>query len=89
MIISTKQTIIPKILELQPNRKPIIPKKNNKIGFIFSTKDRVDLTLKSLKNLDNEKRIDIIAVECTKNIVISKNGTNHIRSFSFSLVMHL
>jgi hypothetical protein len=36
---------------------------NPKIGFVFSTKDRVDFTIRSLKSIDNEGEFDLIWID--------------------------
>lgn len=42
--------------------KILIPKETDRVGFIFSTKDRVDFSLRSLPTIDQERGFDIIWV---------------------------
>jgi|GEM_PF-4455793 len=60
-----KESIMEKLIDNQNkfNRKVNIPKIGDKIGFAFSTKDRVDFTIKSLDSIDTEKGFDIIWVD--------------------------
>jgi len=65
MANQAKTSIIPKLIENQKknNSKIEIPKTGDKIGFAFSTKDRVDFSLKSLESIDVEKGFDVIWVD--------------------------
>ena len=60
-----KISIIGKILESQRRAgvKILTPRPGDRIGFVFSTKDRVNFTLQSLLTVDQEKGFDIIWVD--------------------------
>jgi hypothetical protein len=61
----TPKSIIEVLIKNQKEKgaKISIPKETDRIGFVFSTKDRVDFSLCSLSSLDQEKGFDVIWVD--------------------------
>lgn len=55
-----KDSILPKLLARQSKNSVKVPSRNSKIGFAFSTKNRVELSRRTLKTLDTEKGFDIL-----------------------------
>lgn len=60
-------------------KKPLFIKPNSKVGFAFSTKDRVELSLKSLPTIDQDGGFDIIWVDGS----ITEAGKNLPKQYKF------
>lgn len=71
-------SLIPKLLEMQKRRKVTFPKKSDKIGFSLASKDRADLTIQTLRGIDQEKGFDFIWVDGSD----TKEGKSLQKKFS-------
>ncbi len=56
-------SILPILIKRQPKGKIKLPTKNSKVGFLFSTKDRADFSVRSLRTMDTEKGFDIVWID--------------------------
>lgn len=53
-------SLLPRLHQLQKTEKTRIPSKKDKIGFVFCTKDRTELSKRVLSALDTERGFDLI-----------------------------
>jgi hypothetical protein len=73
-----KFSLIQKLLDRQKGKKVKLPKKSDKIGFSLASKDRSDLTLQTLRGIDQEKGFDFIWIDGSD----TKEGKDLQKKFS-------
>lgn len=79
-----RKSVIPILKEIQKKKGlvPQVPKETDRVGFAFSTKNRVEFTLQSLDSIDQEKGFDLIWVDGSE----TKEGRELPKRYKFKNV---